>query len=335
MCTIETRSFPSLTPCSSRPTGGTRTSPFSTSRPASAGSTISSSPSTSLGRAANCFPKIPRATCGGWRLSTCSCCWSCWADWLSSSEPTGCSPEKLGAVPRGPLSPDAILLVSFAVASYLVWYVQFRIPRYLVTVKILALLVCVLLLLDLFRTRRRVWIASSVLLVLIAARIDVPNFGRRDWRETYFDYKVPMIKNAQDGIVLIVSYWECGAIRGSAPFAAVVTEMPQCMRYIKIDSNEIANPWGNKPLAMEQQVLRLVRDIVGRSICWHTTGRRRFPSRPRPWRSTTWPWPRDSPRRGLPAGTRTWGSGHSHDGPRRWRGRAQRQRPSSPPLVDR
>jgi hypothetical protein len=172
-----------------------------------------------------------------------------------------------GARPAaGLLEPGAMLLVGFAVVSYIVWYKQFRVLRYLVAVKMLIPLVCVLLLLELLRTRRKVWVASTILLALIASQIDVPSFGRRDWRKTFFDYQGVKTVAGENAIVLLISSMEWP--RFGQAIGALTTELPQQMRFIKIDSPQVANLWlakplASKPLVMEEQVLRLVREHQG------------------------------------------------------------------------
>ncbi|WP_406696637.1 hypothetical protein V5E97_37195 [Singulisphaera sp. Ch08] len=172
------------------------------------------------------------------------------------------SPKAVRERLKGPFSPDASLLVVFAVASYVVWYLQFRIVRYLTPVKLLAPLVCVLLLLDLLRGRRRVWVASAAVLIVVSAGIDMTNLGRRDWNWTYLDFKIPKFEAAttKNGIVLMIAY---GKQASPEPFGAVVAELPPEMRYIRIDSPQIMRTAGDEPLAMEREVLDLVRKHQG------------------------------------------------------------------------
>lgn len=162
----------------------------------------------------------------------------------------------------GSLSPEGLLLIVFTVTSYVVWYVQFRIVRYLTPVKLLAPLVCVLLLLTLLRGRRRVWVASAGMLILVAGGIDTTNFGRREWKRNFLDFKIPKFNAAdcKNGLVLMTAM---GGHGGPEPLAAVVAAMPAEMRYIRIDSPQIMRGGGDKPLAMEREVLELVRGHRG------------------------------------------------------------------------
>ncbi|MCA1684403.1 MAG: hypothetical protein LC745_00150 [Planctomycetia bacterium] len=178
----------------------------------------------------------------------------CRADWRSR--------ERLGEVFRTPLTRVGLVVVAFAVGSYVVWYWKFRILRYLVPVKMLMPLVCVLLLFDLLRERRRVWVAASVLFALIAATVDVAYYGRRDWRGDYLAFEMSRpVTPAENGLVLTT--WIGGAAGDTMPTGALTTVLPQSMRYIKLDSPQVLNPTGGKPLAMQEEVRRLIAAHTG------------------------------------------------------------------------
>jgi hypothetical protein len=99
---------------------------------------------------------------------------------------------------------------------------------------------------------------SSLLLVLMALCIDIPWYGRAWWGPSVFNFafQVSPKKHHDNGIVLMSVSEVGGGV--AAPFGAVVTEMPQSMRYVRIDSSQVLGHDEGKPLRMAEEVQRLV-----------------------------------------------------------------------------
>ena len=151
----------------------------------------------------------------------------------------------------GPIPLTYYMLMVFFVGSYVVWQTLFSIYRYAIALELLGpVLVYVLLSRLIARLDTRL-IASVALFILIGITMKAPDWGRTQWRETFFGTLPPAIPDPSRSIVIMTSL---------EPLAYVVPAFPPAVRFVRIHSN-FFGPESTTRMAME--IRSLVRAHQG------------------------------------------------------------------------
>lgn len=126
------------------------------------------------------------------------------------------------------------MLLAFFVSSYIVWQVQFSVYRYLIPLELLAPLVIYLLLGSLVAKPYTRLLVSSLLFLAIVGTMQPLDWGRVQWRDTFFGTVAPIIRDPSNSIVLMSSDDE--------PTAFVIPAFPPQVRFVRIEPIWFASP---------------------------------------------------------------------------------------------
>ncbi len=129
---------------------------------------------------------------------------------------------------------DRRYLLGFFVFSYVVWEKMFCIYRYAVPVEVISPVILTILVFFLFRREK---VRVYLLLALFAAAVffaQPPNWGRVAWSDSFFNVRVPEIKNP-DNTIIIMPFQPREIPSYLAPF------FPKGVRFLRLES------WLTKP----------------------------------------------------------------------------------------
>ena len=92
------------------------------------------------------------------------------------------------------------------------------------------------------------------LLAIILAFIQVPDWGRSGWRDSWFGVSVPKLSFPSDSIVLMV---------GTEPMSYVIPYFPPAVRFLRVQGNLFVNPSLLRGTLLENDLDRLIRSHNG------------------------------------------------------------------------
>jgi hypothetical protein len=147
-------------------------------------------------------------------------------------------------------TPSVVLLAVFALTSYLIWLVVFRIYRYAIPIELVAGLLIVLSLRFVFGGMRHSHLAAIAVIGGIIATTVYPDWGRTPLHSgLYFDVKVPSVP--ADALVLILS---------REPLAYLLPFLDSHPQVVRPVSNFTGSTHHNK---LELEIDALIADHLG------------------------------------------------------------------------
>jgi hypothetical protein len=159
-------------------------------------------------------------------------------------------------------SAKQILLV-FGSSSFLIWLLQFGYSRYLIPLELMSgvYLVCLidsLLVLQTFGERaKRITtklILTATLLAAILLTVQIPNWGRNPWQESWLGVETIPADLQPESMILLPT---------SEPTSYVIPAFPKSIRFVRLEGNLFQNPDLFRNHLMEARLQSLIQSTSG------------------------------------------------------------------------
>jgi hypothetical protein len=120
----------------------------------------------------------------------------------------------------------------FFIPSYVLWLKMFSIYRYIVPLELLSPVLIIIILRYIFPFEKvllRISLTTLTLIILTTAPL---HWGRLPWGESFFDVRIPNIKNLAQATVVMAGY---------DPLSYVIPYFPAGTRFVRIQSNFVSS----------------------------------------------------------------------------------------------
>lgn len=120
-----------------------------------------------------------------------------------------------------------IFFMAFFIVSYIVWQTKFSIYRYLISLELLSPILIVVLTGYLFKNRYRLYITVALIFMAIVSTVKVPDWGRANWSDSFFELEKPPAQIKENSIILMINYY--------IPYTYIIPFFPKDARFIRVN----------------------------------------------------------------------------------------------------
>ena len=142
---------------------------------------------------------------------------------------------------------NSIFLIAFFVLSYVIWQYKFSTYRFLIPIELLAPVFIITIIRYIFPFERILfWISIGIFAVMIVTMSPM-HWGRSRWTGSYFDVRIPSLKNIANATVIMAD---------SNPLSYIIPSFPKSTRFVSVNNNIITPTKQNKYQEKIKETLR-------------------------------------------------------------------------------